>query len=184
MSVGLAFRAFFAVLFNSQSAARVRSVLENPETGGVGQAKIEKKPAESASQMPKQEIAAPKRSEALTLLSALQRESRLVDLVMEPLDQFSDAQIGTAARDVLRDSRKTLERMFSISPLASEQEGDRINLPDSPSPARYRLAGAASSNPRNGTVVHRGWQATKCEIPKWTGNASDALVIAPVEVEA
>ena len=40
------------------------------------------------------------------------REARFVDLVNESLDGYSDAQIGAAARDVLRDSKKVLDRLF------------------------------------------------------------------------
>ena len=51
---------------------------------------------------------APRRSDAITLLAALQREARFVDLVQEPLGEYSDDQIGAAARDVLRDCREVL----------------------------------------------------------------------------
>ncbi|MEQ1828423.1 MAG: DUF2760 domain-containing protein, partial [Pirellula sp.] len=125
-------------------------------------------------------IAAP-RSDALTLLSTLQREARLLDLVCESIDEYSDAQIGAAARDVLRDSRKTLDRMFGLKPLLVSREGDTIEIPADHSPMRWRIVGKESS--RQGTLSHCGWQATKTELPQWSGNADDALVIAAAEVE-
>lgn len=183
MSLGLAFRAFFAVLSRRESAERVRAALAptaaKPQDTLPAPAKSPEKPTTTTA---KPAEAPPKRSEALTLLSALQREARLVDLVMEPLDGVEDAAIGAAVRDVLRDSQKTLNRMFALQPLADEEEGDAIDLPASPSPAMYRLVGSATSATR-GTIAHRGWRATKCEVPKWTGASSESNVLAPIEVE-
>ncbi len=183
MSLGLAFRAFFAVLSRRESAERVRAVLTphapKPQESLPTPIKSLEKTSPTA---PKPLESPPKRSEALTLLSALQREARLIDLVMEPLEGLEDAAIGAAVREVFRDSQKTLNRMFALQPLADEEDGDPIDLPASPSPAMYRLVGSATSATR-GTVTHRGWRATKCEVPKWTGATSESNVIAPVEVE-
>ena len=180
MSLGLAFRAFFAVLSRRDSAERVRTALAEPAA-----LPEEALPAPAAAPAPvaaKPVEAPPKRSEALTLLSALQREARLLDLIMEPLDAVEDAAIGAAAREVLRDSHKTLHRMFAIQPLAEKDEGETLDLPTSPSPAMYRLVGKSTSASR-GTIAHRGWKAAKCEVPKWTGASNESQVIAPVEVE-
>lgn len=126
-------------------------------------------------------IDSPKRSEAVTLLSVLQREARLVDLMMEPLEDFQDAQIGAAAREVLRDCRKVIERLFDVQPLAAVDEGESLDLPENPSPAMYRLVG--NSAVKKVVVTHRGWKAAKCELPKWAGSNSEALILAPIEVE-
>lgn len=183
MSLGLAFRAFFAVLSRRESAERVRAALTPPTEKLQESLPAPRKTPESpVIAAAKPADAPPKRSEALTLLSALQREARLIDLVMEPLDGVEDAAIGAAVREVLRDSQKTLNRMFALQPLADEPEGEAIDLPTSPSPAMYRLVGNATSATR-GTVAHRGWRATKCEVPKWTGATSESNVIAPIEVE-
>jgi Domain of unknown function (DUF2760) len=183
MSLGLAFRAFFAVLSRRESAERVRAALDpsfaKPQEALPAPSKSSEKPSPAGT---KPAEAPPKRSEALTLLSALQREARLIDLVMEPLEGVEDAAIGAAVREVFRDSQKTLNRMFALQPLADEQEGESIDLPAAPSPAMYRLVGSASTAVR-GTIAHRGWRATKCEVPKWTGAASESNVLAPIEVE-
>ena len=183
MSLGLAFRAFFAVLARRESAERVRSVLNAPATRPQETLPPPaKSPEKPNATMAKPVDTPPKRSDALTMLSTLQREARLIDLVMEPLDGVEDAAIGAAVREVLRDTQKTLNRMFALQPLADELEGDSINLPTSPSPAMYRLVGSATSATR-GSVTHRGWRATQCEVPKWTGAASESNVLAPIEVE-
>ena len=182
MRLFLAFRAFFSVLFRRDIADQVRISLENKSID-IGQEKSDMKSLETTAPtkpptLPKSKSST--RSEALTLLSALQREARLMDLICEPLDQYNDAQIGAAARDVLRDSKKTLDRLFGIQHLSQSEEGTSIEIPSQPSPVRWRIIGKES---HRGTISHLGWQATKIEMPQWTGNAEDALVISATEVE-
>lgn len=173
-SVLIAFRAFFATLFNKEVAQRVQLAL----AGELTQAKIaEPKTVAPAKPVPPQ----PVRSEAITLLSTLQREARFLDLVQEPLDGFGDAQIGAAAREVLRDCKKTLDRMFGIAPLAEEAEGAECELEQNPSPAKYRLVG--KSEGRSGSIAHRGWKATCCEVPAWSGRRHEAWILAPIEID-
>ncbi len=96
MAIGVAFLAFFKALFDSEAAERIRLALK-PDSA---QAKLpespksEEKPKSTPVKVPEQPI----RSDALTLLSTLQREARFLDLVQESLDGFDDAQIGAAAR--------------------------------------------------------------------------------------
>ena len=170
MALGTAIKAFFAALTNGEKSKKIDAILN----GSSEAPKIEPKKATP----PKP--AAPVRSEAPTLLSTLQREARLLDLVQEPLDQFEDAQIGAAAREVLRDSKKVLDRLFEIQPLADGEEGSQIDVPERASPNKFRPVGGESGT---GTVAHRGWKASKCELPKWTGNSSEAKILAPTEVE-
>jgi len=128
--------------------------------------------------------ALPTRSEALTLLATLQREARLVDFLSESLEGYSDAQIGAAVRDIHRGCRQTLERIFGLRPIASGTEGTSIELDRDYDPARYRVLGEpADTGAITGRLVHRGWEATKCELPTWSGSVEAAMVIAPAEVE-
>lgn len=181
MSIGVAFRAFFAALFQRDVAERIREALDSPsaDTSSPTQAKLErpKKPEAKAEPKP----ATSTRSDALTLLSTLQREARLLDLIQEPLDHFQDAQIGAAAREVLKDCRKTLGRMFDIKPLAEQEDGEACNIPTNASPNRLRLIGKSAGT--SGTITHRGWQATCCEVPQWNGERNDAWILAPTEIE-
>jgi hypothetical protein len=179
MRLFLAFRSFFAVLFRRDAADRIRICLENK----VSEPIVEKLPEKPSSPAP---VAAPKskpspRSEALTLLSTLQREARLLDLVGESLDQYADAQIGAAARDVLRDTKKTLDRMFGLKHLVEAEEGSMVEIPNQPSPVRWRIVGKESQT--RGSLSHPGWQASRLDLPQWSGGADDALVIAAAEVE-
>ena len=87
------------------------------------QAKVEPKPA-ARKPPPK-----PARSEAVTLLAALQREARFVDFIKEPLDGYSDAQIGAAARDVHRDCGKVLDRLLAIRGSTARKKAARWKCP-------------------------------------------------------
>lgn len=186
MRLFFAFRVFFIVLFRRDSALRIRDLLNGNSTVLVPtetprlSTPAESKPITAKLPAPLRKESV-RRSEALTLLSALQRESRLLDLVSESLDPFSDAQIGAAARDVLRDTRKSLDRIFGLQHLIHSPEGDVIEIPSDASTARWRIVGKESGD--RGTLSHPGWQATKLDMPQWSGNADDSMVIAAAEVE-
>jgi hypothetical protein len=181
MSIAVAFQAFFAALFKREAAERIRLALSGkeatPKLTSDPSRSSESKPTAPAAPKPSE----PARSEALTLLATLQREARLLDLIHESLDGFSDAQIGAAAKEVLRDSRKTLERMFGVASLADAEEGASLAIEPTASPNRIRLVGKSAGS--SGVVVHRGWKATRCEVPKWSGKRDEAWLLAPVEVE-
>ncbi len=184
MRVLQAFRAFWQVLVNREFAELVRQLAQagptpapalTPSAAPGPPPTVEpkaKKPATAA------------RSEAITLLATLQRDARFIDIVMEPLATYSDAQIGAAARDVLRDCGKTLERLFSIEPIVVAEEGAAHETPADVDAGRYRLTGNVSGDPPyRGQLVHHGWQATRCDLPKWSGRDDSALILAPVELE-
>ena len=127
----------------------------------------------------------PGRSEALTLLAALQREARFLDIVKEPLDDYSDAQIGAAARDVLRDCGAVLDRMFDLQAVVSEKEGEVVQVPADHDAQRFKISGTAPSDAAfDATLVHHGWVAQRCKLPQWSGDPAAARIVAPAEVEA
>lgn len=174
--IGLAFRAFFKILANRQVAEDVEVLFRDGSLPKSDIPALEQPPARA----PK----APARSDALTLLSTLQREARFLDLVQEPLTAYADAQVGAAARDVLRNCHAVLERLFAIQPVESQDEGTPIDVPAGFSAGKYRLTGNVHGQPPfHGTLQHRGWQATQCQLPEWSGESSTAMILAPAEVE-
>ncbi|MBL8816005.1 MAG: DUF2760 domain-containing protein [Planctomyces sp.] len=137
-----------------------------------------------AVRVPKAAAPKPVRSDALTLLATLQREGRLIDFLKEPIDGYSDAQIGAAVRDIHRDCGGVLERQFAIRPLRSEAEGTSIPFDGAPDPVQIKLLGKSPSGATfTGHLVHHGWQSTKCELPQWTGAAETSHILTPAEVE-
>ncbi len=124
------------------------------------------------------------RHDALSLLAVLQREARLLDFLKEPVEGYSDAQIGAAVRSVHKDSAAVIERMFGVEPLQSGVEGGTVEVPAGYDPARYRLVGnVPGQGPLRGKLAHPGWKATRSDVPEWTGRADAARVLAPAEVE-
>src|SRR3990172_9259070 len=102
MRVVTAVRTFFRVLFDREFAGRVELAMSGEAAPPAARTDASRPPMQ-----PKHET----RSEAISLLAALQREARLVDFLQEPLEGYSDAQIGAAARDVHRECRGVLQRM-------------------------------------------------------------------------
>ena len=178
MRLILAFRVFFVALFDAAAAERIRAALDSSALPAADEKPQKPKPARP--ETPKK----PDRSEAITLLAALQREARFVDLTQESLDEYSDEQVGAAARDVLRDCRTVLDRLFKLTPVLTEEEGAEIEVPSGFDTGRYRLTGnVAGQPPFRGSLVHHGWEAAKCEVPQWSGSKQATRVIAPAEVQ-
>ncbi len=177
MRIALAFRAFFKALFDSQFATQLSPLLQSGAPPKLSAPATESKPQQPVDKKPA-------RSDALTLLAALQREARFVDMIQEPLGDYNDAQVGAAARDVLRDCQQVVDRLFGLAPLVEQPEGSEFQVPEGYDAGSVRLTGNVSGTPPyTGRLVHHGWRATRCEIPKWTGSDASRLVVAPQEVE-
>lgn len=168
MSIGLAFSVFFKVLGNRDFAGRLSDWMDRP-------AIPEPKPA-----APKPD--APRRTEAVELLATLQREGRLVDFLEEKLDAYSDAQVGAAVRDIHRDCRATLQRLFAVEPLVAHAEGSTVTVPATPDPGQWKLTGRVGQG-TTGRLCHHGWKITRHDLPAWSGSEAAAWVVAPADVE-
>ncbi len=117
------------------------------------------------------------------LLSALQREGRLMDFFSENLAQYQDAQIGAAVRNIHENCKRTLNNYLDPQAVLEQQEGDEITLERDFDPNAVKLIGNVTGKPPfKGTVRHRGWRARKLELPALSGH-QDPAIIAPAEVE-
>lgn len=169
--VAVAFKAFFKSLFDTEVADRVGHAL----LGEAGQPKLDQPEL-----VPKK----PARSEAVTLLAALQREARFVDFVKEPLDELTDEQVGAAVRDIHRNLAAVVNRMFGPQPVLDDNEGESIEVPKGFDAGRYRLIGQVSgAPPYKGVLTHHGWKVATCQLPEWSGTEETASVIAAAEIE-
>jgi hypothetical protein len=195
LRIELAFRLFFRSLSSRAVADRLAAALAEAEglehlTPGQKTATAPPSPTTPVASAPTSKVSAkakaapaPARSEALTLLATLQREARLVDFLQEPLEGYSDAQIGAAVRDVHRRSAETVERLFALRPVASQEEGAQIDVPDGAATRFHLVGNVGAQSPRRGALRHKGWEATRCQLPQWTGDEDAQLVVAPAEVE-
>lgn len=171
--VELAFRTFFWIFFKKSFADKIESFFEEQPKTPL----LEEKPAPEM-EKPKQ------RNDALQIIALLQREGRLVDFLKEPIDNYNDAQIGAAVRDIHRDCGAVIHRVFDIQPLVDNDEGSSLTVVSGFDPEQFRLTGNVSGNPPyQGYVRHHGWRAAKVELPVWNGSEESADIIAPVEVE-
>lgn len=173
--LALAFSTFFKILTDSDTAERIRTS-QSPALPAATESPAPK-PAP-----PEEKITA--RSDALTLLETLQREARLLDFLQEDLTAYQDAQVGAAVREVHRGSADVIKRCFAIEATVQQAEETPFEVTTSTNLGQVRLTGnVVESRPVTGTLVHSGWKATKCELPKWSGEQINQFVLAPAEVE-
>ena len=165
----LAFRSFFSILFSGSLPDDTLSQL-----GLVRRS------------APKPQAAAPapvRASDgALQILSILQRDSRLVDFVMEDIAGYSDDQVGAAVRGLHDQARESLSRYVKLDPVIDGVEGT-FTKPAVSDPAAVKFVGnVPAGKPAGGLLRHKGWRAAKVDLPALNPK-QDATIIAPAEIE-
>jgi len=120
---------------------------------------------------------------ALQLLALLQKEARLIDFLQEEVSQFSDEEVGAAARVIHSGGQKVLREYLNLSPIRSEQEQSRISVEAGFNTQEIRLTGQVTGQaPFVGTLIHKGWRANSITLPKLADNY-DTAILAHAEVE-
>jgi hypothetical protein len=167
--ISSAFRSFFSILFSG--------ILPEDIAQQFGYEKP--KPAPVPVEQPKPADG------ALQLLQILQRDSRLIDFLMEDIESYSDDQIGAAVRALHADSRATLMRHVTLNPVLDSVEGtfQKMDVSKAPDPNRIKLIGnvPASGKVPGGTLRHRGWMVSSINLPPL--GRQDPKIIAPAELE-
>lgn len=185
-----AWLCFFRVLFDGPFAARVWSARE-PQRLGAAPATVPPEVAHAPDPRGSHDPASARERErepgapvpALQLLSLFQREGRLVDFLQQDIASFPDADVGAAARIVHDGCRKALRSHATIEPVRLEDEGARVVLAAGFAPDEVKLTGGVGGQPPYaGVLRHRGWRATRLDLPQVVGD-HDARVLAPAEVE-
>ncbi|MDR5775707.1 MULTISPECIES: DUF2760 domain-containing protein [unclassified Caballeronia] len=187
--IGIAFGAFFGVLGNGAFAGRVQRLREAPhapEAPVPAAAPVATAPVATAPVAPKPAPSPLKESSpvaALQLLGLLQRDARFIDFVEEDIANYSDADIGAAARLVHDGCRSVLREHFTVQPVRNEAEGSRITLPEGFDASAVRVTGnVVGKPPFSGNLSHRGWKVAETRLPK-LADQHDASIVAPAEVE-
>ncbi|WP_295453702.1 DUF2760 domain-containing protein [uncultured Thiodictyon sp.] len=120
---------------------------------------------------------------ALLLLGLLQKDARLLDFLQQEVGDYSDQQVGAAARVVHQGCRRVLKDYLSIAPVRTEPEGGRVTLQAGFDPEAVHLSGQLVGGPPfRGTLVHGGWRATEVRLPQ-VASGRDLSILAPAEVE-
>ncbi len=121
--------------------------------------------------------------EGIRLLGILQRESRLLDFLMEDISGAADEQVGAAMKDLQPRAQATLKKHLSLEPVLPQQEGDTIEVPAGFDPSAVQLQGNVTGKPPfRGTLRHGGWRAREIKLPALP-QGHDPMVLAPAEVE-
>ena len=170
MRLILAFRSFFAILFRGALPDDIAAAL------GLTRRTVPK-PAPAPAAAP-----ATPSDGALQILSILQRDSRLVDFLMEDISSYSDDQVGAAVRSLHDQSRDALNRYIQLAPVIDGVEGTFTRLA-AIDPSSVKLLGNVPPQPPPGGILrHKGWRCIKVDLPALQGK-QDAKIIAPAEVE-
>jgi hypothetical protein len=167
-----AFRAFFSLIFYGRIADDILAEFAAP---AAAPARVTPAPAPVENRVENNDRAA-------QILAILQRDGRLVDFLMEDLGAYSNEQVGAAVRDVHRGCRQALDKYATLAPVFEAAEGAAVTVDAGTDAARVKVVGnAAGSPPFRGVLRHRGWDATRLELPPLP--ATGRSVLAPAEVE-
>jgi hypothetical protein len=170
----LAFRCFFNILFHGELSGEALTQLNLTRKAATPAAAP--KPAAPAAPAVKTTDG------ALQLLGILQRDSRLVDFLMEDISGYEDDQVGAAVRELHDQCRDAVARYVTLSPVVDGVEGTFTKAP-SKDPNVVKFVGNVPATPPAGGILrHKGWRAAKVELPALTGK-QDASIIAPAEIE-
>jgi len=119
---------------------------------------------------------------ALRLLAALQADGRLVDFLLENIEEYSDEQIGAAVHSIHEATRKALRECVVLEPIIKGREDEEVAVSEGLDSGAVRLVGNVHGDPPfRGALKHAGWRATAVTLPVRRGQ--DERVIAPAEVE-
>jgi hypothetical protein len=117
------------------------------------------------------------------MLTVLQRESRLIDFLMENIGGADDAQIGAAMKDLQPKAQAALKKYLVLESVLPQNEGDPVEVPSGFDPSAIQLLGNVTGKPPfKGTLRHGGWRAKQINLQK-PPEGQDPMVLAPAEVE-
>ena len=174
--VFLAFRCFWNILFRGRLSDAAITALGLTRRSPAAPAAAPKSAAPPAAP------AAKTSDGALQLLGILQRDSRLIDFLMEDITAYSDDQVGAAVRELHNQCRDSVTRYVTLQPVIDSVEGTFTKAP-SKDPNIVKFIGNVPATPPPGGILrHKGWRAVKIDLPA-LGAKQDAAVLAPAEIE-
>jgi hypothetical protein len=172
----LAFRAFFNLLFSGELSAEILIALNLSRRSGAV-------PAKAAAPTPAPAAPTVRTSDgALQILAILQRDSRLIDFLQEDVSGYSDDQIGAAVRELHDQCRDAIARYVTLEPVIDGVEGTYAKAPAQDANLVKFVGNVPANPPAGGTLRHKGWRATKVDLPNLPAK-QDATIIAAAEIE-
>ncbi len=167
-----AFRSFFSILFGGTLPEDIAQAF------GYVRPSIVKPPAAAPAAAPKPQASAA--DGAVQILGILQRESRLIDFLMEDITPYSDEQVGAAVRDVQTQAKQALDRYMKLAPVVDAVEETPVQTAGLEATS-YKLIGNVPANGKaaSGLLRHKGWKAEKTDLP----SSKPSAIVAPAELE-
>ena len=169
--ISLAFKSFFAILFGDGLPEEVAKAF-----GFAKETTVKPPPAPKVAEVRASDG-------ALQILSILQRDSRLIDFLMEDIGAYSDDQVGAAVRNLHDQSREALLRYVALKPVIDGVEGTNTRVPAT-DPNMVKLLGNVPANGKasQGILRHKGWRVERIDLPKLAGG-QNVNIVAPAEIE-
>ena len=174
----LAFRCFFNLLFGGELSAETLTALNLTRRDAAASRPTPKTAAAAAPAAPVVKTA----DGALQILGILQRDSRLVDFLMEDIGSYSDDQIGAAVRELHDQCADAVKRYVTLQPVIDGVEGTFAKAPSTDPNLVKFIGNVPAQPPSGGTLRHKGWRAVKVDLPALAGR-QDASIIAPAEID-
>jgi type II secretory pathway component PulC len=168
----LAFRAFFNLVFSGELSAETLISLNLSRHSAAAPAKAAAPAA----------LVVRTSDGALQILGILQRDSRLIDFLMEDVSAYSDEQIGAAVRELHDQCRDAIARYVTLAPVIDGVEGTYAKAPGQDANLVKFVGNVPAKPPAGGTLRHKGWRATKVDLPNLAAK-QDATIIAAAEIE-
>ena len=179
----LAFRCFFNILFHGELSAETLGDLKLSRRDAAA-ARPAPSPGSKVGAAPATPPAPSVRTSdgALQLLGILQRDSRLVDFLMEDIASYSDDQVGAAVRELHDQCRDAVTRYVTLQPVIDGVEGT-FTKTEGVDKAALKFIGKVppSGTAPGGVLRHKGWKAEKVDLPPTGPN--DVLAPAEIEIE-
>lgn len=169
----LAFRCFFNILFGGELSSEALTSLNLTRREA---------PTKASAPKPAALPAAKPSDGALQFLGILQRDSRLVDFLMEDITSYADDQIGAAVRELHDQCRDSIARYVTLQPVIDGVEGTFTKAPSADPNMIKFIGNVPAKPPSGGTLRHKGWRAAKVDLPALSAK-QDAAIIAPAEIE-
>ncbi|GAB3475356.1 DUF2760 domain-containing protein [Marinomonas epiphytica] len=178
-----AFGQFFKYMGDGQYAARCQRLQAGELVASETAPKVVTETVEVIREIPAPTLDSVAVDGAYQLLQLMQHEARFVDFLQENIDQYSDAEVGAASRQIHKGCQKVLEQNFVIKPVHQGEENSRIEVPADYDNKQIQLEGQVSgSGPYAGTLIHPGWQVVEANLPK-VASLDGLHIIAPAQVE-
>jgi len=119
----------------------------------------------------------------IRMLAMLQRDGKLIDFLLDNIQNASNDDIGNFVREMQPKAQATLKKYLTIEPVMGQPEGETVDVMKGFDPSAVQLTGNVSGQPPfKGTLRHPGWRVREIKLAP-PPEGQDEFILAPAEVE-